>query len=196
MKRSQNSAAKLFVFGYAGFFSFLLLCIILIPHGLQANDGVSFYGGVARTIVPYSLGYLFASYYLFRTAHQLQKESQDKNLAIAFVTMAILIIGLTLTPHNRVEHIHIAFGASLFMLQLFVAIWLATRRLQWYRSLLLTILLVAGLLSAYYLPRSSGFMIQSQLIYQLAFGLLAYDYLRRLPTRSKNDRSQRLQVQK
>jgi hypothetical protein len=95
------------------------------------------------------------------------------------------LIGLLLTPYTRFGDVHEFFGSTLFLVQL----GLALLAIKWlggsdrYLALLTGIMVLGGLAAAYYLPRSQGFELQAQVVFQVPFWVLFIRLLRGLQLR-------------
>ena len=156
------------------------VCLMIRPAGFNANDGLSYFGGFLSTLFPYSVGLIIGAYYYWQASQCLPtKHPQLKVLYYSFQIIACLLIGLLVTPHNLVNPLHTAIGSTLFVYQLGLSIWLAWE--TWPNQLaawFVVIEFISGLFAFYYLPRSFGFMLQSQIVFQLAFGLLIINVLK------------------
>lgn len=153
---------------------FFTVAMVIRPQGLAANDGLSYYGSFRTTIIPYSLAFLASAYYYWQTALTIQKKpSYRHQLAPALKFMAVLCIGLLVTPHTLVDPIHTAIGSTLFAFQLVVSVWLlVVTRWRWQIIAGTAIELLSGIAALHYLPKPHGLLLQTQVIFQLAFGLL------------------------
>ena len=153
----------------------LLACLLLRPSGLAANDGLSYFGGFLNTAVPYSFSFLLYAYFLWRVAPLLATSLGSKDawaIVLALRVMSGLLVGLVLTPHTLVNGIHTVFGTALFASQLLFSIYLFVRQRDWQNGVILLVQLASGLAALYYLPKHGGLLLQSQVMFQLAFGLL------------------------
>lgn len=170
-----RSATKSIVFGQLCLYTGLIICFILKPAGLSANDGISFYGVRAETILPYAFALLGSAYFTLRAAGKLPDE-RLRPLRRALVIYALLAAGIVITPYAAgrwVNDVHTMFGSALFFLQLVLSGWLIWRLNKvWWSVVLSLIELAAGVLSALYLDPVHGFLLQTQTLFQLAFGIL------------------------
>lgn len=161
----------------------LTVCVLLRPAGLAANDGISYYGIYRETFFPFAVGLLGAAYFTMRAAQQLPGE-EYKILRVALKIYAPLVVGILITPYAAgrwMDYLHTACGSALFSLQLILSGWLIWRlRYAWWSLALSLIELAAGILSAIYLNPTHGFLFQTQVLFQLAFGILLILSLRRL----------------
>ncbi len=162
--------------------SLLLVCVLLDPQSLSANNGFSYFGAVAKTVIPYSLAFLGYAFFLWLASNSLKEKCQTaKILKIILIIMAIFMVGLTITPHTVLANIHKFFGTSLFVTQLLTAFYLVIRNgRNLLTYLFILIMLTSGLFSYFYLSLNSGFMIQSQLIFQIAFAGILINYLKNI----------------
>jgi hypothetical protein len=168
-------AAKSILFGQVCLYGGLLVCVLLKPAGLATNDGISYYGVQAETILPYAFALLGGAYFTLRASHQPEDEAW-RLLRLALQVYALLIAGLVITPYAAgrwVDYLHTACGSALFFLQLVLSGWLIWKLLKiWWSVVLSLIELGAGILCALYLSPTHGFLLQFQVLFQLAFGLL------------------------
>ncbi len=162
--------------------SLLLVCVLLDPQSLSANNGFSYFGAMAKTVIPYSLAFLSYAFFLWLASNSLKEKCQTaKILKIILIIMAIFMVGLTITPHTVLANIHKFFGTSLFVTQLLTAFYLVVRNgRNLLTYLFILIMLTSGLFSYFYLSLDSGFMIQSQLIFQIAFAGILINYLKNI----------------
>lgn len=149
----------------------ILVCIIIRPAGLAANDGLSYFGGYLNTVVPYSLAYLIIAYTDWAIAQDIKTKAQiNKVLSTSLKIISILIIGLVLTPHQLINPIHTAFGSALFSFQLILSFWLMYKlNFDWLLALLVVFMLLSGITAFYYLPKNNGLLLQTQLVFQISF---------------------------
>lgn len=185
--------------GQALLFGGLLTCLVLRPEGLATNDGLSYYGTFLDTIVPYGVALLGCAICCHRAARMLGDDTHEgdngerggsaaagpstsgdvdgiRTVRRGLETFAVLLVGLFLTPYTVapwVEDLHMSLGAALFAGQLLLSFWVAARlRFAPWAVLLTLAELVAGIACAVYLSPPQGLLTQSQLVFQLAFGVL------------------------
>ena len=168
--------------GIAVAVSLLLLCVLLDPHSLSDNNGFSYFGAVPRTVIPYSLAFLTYAFFMWLASNRLDEKCQSaKVLKVVLVIMALLMVGLTITPHTVLVNIHKFFGSSLFVVQLLTSFYLVVRNGKNYLVyFFILLMLTSGIFSLYYLSLKEGFMIQSQLIFQMAFAGILIGYLKNI----------------
>lgn len=162
----------------------LLLCVLLKPAGLAANDGISYFGIFRVTFVPYAIGLLGSAYFCRQTANNLRGSNLGP-VRLVMSAVATLTVIIVLTPYAAgrwVDDTHTTCGSILFILQLLLSGWLIVRlRYIWWSIALSLAELAGGILSAIYLGPLHGFLFQSQVLFQLAFGTLLVLSLRALP---------------
>jgi hypothetical protein len=160
--------------GLISFFVLLVICIFIRPAGLGANSGVSYYGGYSNTLLPYSLAFLVESVILWRAASMMNKKTKiDSYISSALKVFAILFIGILITPHTVLGWEHRTIGSTLFSLQLIMGIILVFFVYRdWLNVALLITVLLSGLASLIYLLQPNGFMIQSQIIFQISIWII------------------------
>ena len=168
---------------WAGFVLALILfviCIISRPESLGHNDGLSYFGAVWWTVVPYSVAFLSYGTFCWLASNKVPDKSRSAKFIKWFLRlMAIMLVGLILTPHTVINSVHKTFGSTLFASQLLLSMYLFYKNpKQFYVFILIIIMFASGLFSAAFLFSSAGFMIQAQIIYQFAFVVLVTHYLK------------------
>jgi hypothetical protein len=163
----------------------LAVAILIRPESLGVDYGLSYLGVFTNTVVPYAVAFLGVAYCLWRASELVTDLDHSLMIGRSMRIMACQLIGLLLTPYTRFGEAHELIGSTLFLVQLGLAClaikWLggSDRNL----TLLTAVMLVGGLASAYYLPQSRGFELQTQLVFQLAFWVLFIRLLRGLQLR-------------
>jgi hypothetical protein len=162
----------------------LLLCIGLMPEGLGANNGMSYYGVHWETVLPYAVGILSAALFTRRALrHAASTSPSPGHLRIAADAFALLLGGIILTPYTlngAVDWTHRLLGAALFVLQLLLAI----RLVAWAHgagTALLLVQLAGGIIAAVYLLQDDGFLLQGEATFQFGFGALLIRTIPLLP---------------
>jgi len=179
----MRQAAKTILSGQIILYVCLAVCVVARPAGLGANDGISYYGIYKETFFPYAVGLLGAAYFAVRAIGQLQTDDM-RLLRIALKIYAPLIVGIVITPYAAgkwMDYLHTACGSALFFLQLVLSGWLVWKlRYTWWSVVLSLVELAGGILSAIYLNPTSGLLFQTQVLFQVAFGVLLILSLNRL----------------
>jgi hypothetical protein len=155
----------------------MLFCIVIKPKGLAANAGISYYGTFLRTVVPYTAGILGSALFSYRLAKSLHGSSFAFTRKVLIV-IAILSIGIVLTPYSInviLDWTHTILGSIIFVLQLILSGWII-KNFDFNSSMLVLWLLEigCGILAAIYIRPAHGFLIQSQLLFQLLFGIILF----------------------
>ena len=181
--RSDAERAIAFVaYGLALAALMLALCIFIRPQSLRVDYGLSYLGVNTDTIVPYAVALGAVAFCVWRASDLVTVFDHSLIMGRSMKIMACQVIGLLLTPYTHFGPLHEFFGATLFLVQL----WLACLGIKWLgasdRRLapLTGIMLLGGLAAAYFLPQSRGFELQAQVVFQLAFWALFIRLLRGL----------------
>jgi hypothetical protein len=155
----------------------------LKPEGLINNQGISYYGVFLLTIIPYCFAMLGSAYFCVKFALHLHRPE----LAVvkySLMTLSLLIVGLVITPDNHGRYVadaHVTFGSTLFIVQLLLSGWFTAQLRYGSWAIVLTLMeFVAGIVSYIYLTPKNGYLIESQIVFQLSFGVLALYSLPRL----------------
>ena len=186
MKQMIN--IRYLVYGQLCFFVGFVICFLIRPIGLTNNAGLSFYGTMTITLVPYLIALLGPAFYFLRFALDLDVEE----LAIikyAFISYAFFILGLSITPYTAGRYIadaHLTCGSILFSLQLLLSFWFIYRlHFVTWAIALTTLEFFAGLISFIYLSPKQGYLTETQFIFQICFSVVAYFSLSHLMPREK-----------
>ena len=155
----------------------MLVCIVIKPRGLAANAGISYYGTFLKTVVPYTAGILGGAYFSYQLTKTLHKASL-KYVRKALIAISILSIGIVLTPYSItvvLDWTHTILGTFIFVIELVISGWII-KSFEYDPSMLTLWLLefICGVLAAIYTRPPHGFLIQSQLLFQLFFGIILY----------------------
>jgi len=177
--------AQYILTGLIVFLSLLLVCILIRPVGLVVNSGVSYYGNHPETWVLYTLAFLINSSLLWRASQVIgDKNKIDKYIKIALKAVAILMIGILLTPYNAfnmtsLNLVHRTIGTTLFSIQMIMIIAIAVSVYRdWFNILLLITATLSGYAAIIYLLQPTGYMIEAQIIFQISIWLSFVRYLK------------------
>lgn len=173
----QEARQKYVVYSQLCLFIGMLFCIIIKPKGLAANAGISYYGTFLKTVIPYTVGILGSAFFSYRLAKTLHGASLTLIRKILII-ISILSIGIVLTPYTInaiLDWTHTILGSIIFILQLTLSGWII-KSVDFNSSMLVLWLLEigCGILAAIYIRPPHGFLIQSQLLFQLIFGIILY----------------------
>jgi hypothetical protein len=174
---ANSSFRRYLVFSQVTLYATVLLCVALAPSSLSANSGLSYFGVHKLTVIPFGLGLLVSAYFILKSTHFLPAATTGhKRLGLALRTISLLIVGIVVTPYslgNWFDGVHRVFGITLFSVQLLLAIQITVFiKRDWPNWALLNLQLAGGLLSLIYLSPPQGFLIQGQLLFQLAFSII------------------------
>jgi hypothetical protein len=174
--------SSIFLFGFIFATILFVICVIARPESLGHNDGLSYFGAVWWTLVPYTIAFLTYAICCFVAYKKIKpRTSSSKAIRILLLIMVIALVGLTITPHTVIGGLHKVFGSSLFASQLVLSLYLLYKNgMNYYIFILVLVMFISGIFSASFLNAPSGYMIQAQIIYQIAFVLILYHYLSRL----------------
>lgn len=165
------------VLGQICLFGGLLVCVVMRPHGLVANDGISYYGIFRHTVGPYALALMGMAFWTRRALHLAAPLSPAPAYLRGMATwMAAMSVGVVLTPYSLnivFDWAHTLLGAAVFVLQLVLGL----RMLSWsggdaWMTAFLVAQFCSGVFAAVFVLPKQGFLIQGQLAFQLAFGAL------------------------
>lgn len=152
----------------------LIVSLAILPAALGANAGVSYFGVHISSAIPYGLGLLSAGGFVWQAAGRLRKH--QRLLSGLLYCMGPLYAGIVATPYSAgpvFDWIHTSLGSVLFALELLVSGYLAFGHYRDKLNVSLWLIeLAGGIISALYLAPSHGYLLQGQLLFQLAFGLL------------------------
>lgn len=159
-----------------------LICILLAPASLSANSGLSYFGVHKLTIVPFSFGMLASAYFILKSLHfQSNEQIKSRWFNYALRAIALCMVGIIITPYSFgswFDTAHRTFGISLFSIQLLLALWQVFIKRSWSNYGLLALQITGGLISLVYLNPTHGYLIQGQLLFQMAFSIILLRNLR------------------
>lgn len=179
IRPKEISARAVVLFGFLFATILFIVCVIARPESLGHNDGLSYFGAVWWTLIPYTIAFLCYAICCFIAFKKIKPSSTSaKAIRILLLIMTISLVGLTITPHTVISGLHKAFGSTLFASQLVLALFLLYKNgMNYIIFVLIITMFVSGIFSAAFLNSAGGFMIQAQIIYQLAFVAVLYYYL-------------------
>ncbi len=172
-------------YSQACFFITIAVCIVLMPGAAAHHDGLSDFGIHERTVVPYVAGLLLTGYFMIKAAHALPQNTRTlKFLTEALFALAVLVVGVSLTPYSvdaLFDWAHIGASSVLFLDELVLAVWLVFAHVRGRLNFALLAAQLAAALVAFYselgvLDR----MLTGEIATQVAFGILLIRCLHRL----------------
>jgi len=173
------SPRTIILFGFLFAAILFILCVVSRPESLGHNDGLSYFGAVWWTVIPYTIAFLtYATCCLIASKKIIPNSASSKAIRVLLMFMFVALVGLTVTPHTVISGLHKVFGSSLFAAQLLLSLYLLYKNgMNYLIFILIIVMFVSGIFSAAYLNSADGFMIQTQIIYQSAFVTILYCYL-------------------
>jgi len=175
---SMSKSLRYFVASQVALYGSLLICIIISPKSLVVNQGLSYFGNFPATIIPYALGFVLTACLAVAAGRMLASGPNTGAVRWGLYVFALGALGILATPSLSVTWIsltHEWIGAGLFFLQLILCTWLVLYvKRDLLNGALLLIQLTAGLAAAFYLNPPTGLLMQSQLVFQVMFGLIIW----------------------
>jgi len=161
----MTKPAKNITFGTLAAFVVLIIAILIQPAGISANKGIGYYNQTTATLVPYSIAYIsLAATYWF---------SMGKGWLRSMLRfIAILLVGLLLTPPQLSAPAHLAIASALVSFQMVLSLWFAIRGLHWIDGLLLAVEFAAGIAILFAIAAPTGYLLHLQIVFQLSFTAL------------------------
>ncbi len=162
--------------GQLSLFTSLVASSFLLPDALSANDGFSFFGANARTVMPYTIGLLLSALFSVLFALALPKTRDYFPAKLGFQCLALLLLSMTLIQYNlsgSFYGLHTSIGAALFFLEVALAAWMVFK-LRWdsINVSSLALMVIAGIASGLYLRPTVGLLLQSQVVFQIFFAVI------------------------
>jgi len=109
-----------------------IVCMLIRPDLFDHPDyGISFFGSIRATLVPYTLGLLTVVYCLWATAGELKAYQHARGLRTGYLFGAACLLGITLTPmalNTFVWWTHIAISFILLVSQVAVTVWVLRQK--------------------------------------------------------------------
>lgn len=168
---------KLFTSGLVCFCIGLVFCVILKPSGLSVNSGISYYGNYRLTIIPYTLAII--GYGIFTALVASHIKAKDLwPLKHSLYIFGFLCLIINITPYSVSSFLnicHTTAGTILFALQLILSGWLIVKLHHRLSAVIFSsLMLISGICAAFYISGPHGFLIQTQIVFQLSFAGLMY----------------------
>jgi hypothetical protein len=165
------------------------LCVGLTWGHTDIDDGLSWFGTLGRTEVPYAAGLLVSSALLGAVARRTPLVSTAGPTRAITASTAVLLVGLAATPYTvgpGLELVHRVIGSALFAGQLLYSIWIVRTRRAPLDAALVGVQLVAGILCfLYFAIGLMSVMLAGQLVFQAAVLAILYREERRLEELTK-----------
>ena len=169
------------LFSQVSFFACLGICLLISPTLLfERNEvGVSNYGVMAATAVPFTIGFLLCAMFIAMAARLTPRHplplGRFRHALFALGGLLLLVLASTYPYKINVElkDAHIVAGGLLISFEMVTSLWL-TLRLSWnWKSLLLLVAQATGcVLALITLVGVLHLLLLAQLIASGAFGVL------------------------
>ena len=175
LKEFDHRASQYLVMAQLSLYITVLICVLIKPSGLAANDGVSFYGGHISTVTPYIIGLMVSAYLTYMAGYDLSNKYPFLLIKLALFGIAILILGIIVTPFDAsrvVANTHELIGIILFSIEFLITGLLVFINLTITNFFLLIGQIMGGLIAYYYLNPAQGFLLQGELIFEVFFGII------------------------
>lgn len=159
--------------------------MIIFPHGIIQDSGVSFYGVMKATEVPYLTALLGGALFMLLTSIGMPRSvSWPYRWGLIWFALMVTLVAIFPYNTNTLYHVlHNTFGSLLFISQLTLTSWYVLYRSDKSKVVIAAwmIQLLAGAYSAYYLVDINGYLFISQVVFQIAFSILFTHRLITLP---------------
>ena len=162
-------------------------CVGLTWGHTDIDDGLSWFGTLGSTVIPYAVGLVATSALLWLAAQRVPVVPLAAPTRGVLLWSAVLLVGLAVTPYTvgpRLELVHRLIGSALFAGQLLYSVWVVRTRRTVVDAALVGVQLVAGVTCfLYFVIGLMGVMLVGQLVFQAAVLGVIYRELRRLEVR-------------
>ena len=162
-------------------------CVGLTWGHTDIDDGLSWFGTLGSTVVPYAAGLVVTSALLWLAAQRVPVVPGAGPTRAVMLWSAVLLVGLAVTPYTvgpRLELVHRLIGSALFAGQLLYSVWVVRTRRAALDAVLVGVQLVSGIACfLYFVIGLMGVMLVGQLVFQAAVLAVLYRELRRLEVR-------------
>ena len=111
----------------------LIICILLAPHIIPAEGGLSYFGIDHLTIPFFTIGLSLASFFTIRASYQLKsskRKVQLNPLVIRALGVMLFLTMLSTYPYRINVYfgdLHLVIACSLFLYLVYISYWLLTR---------------------------------------------------------------------
>ncbi len=172
----MNKIKKSLILSQVILFAGIIVSIIIRPKGLSINNGISYYGIHLNTLPLYVLSLAGSTFIGFKIAVNNIKSKKYQVIKYLLISLFPLTLALIIFPYNinsTYNLIHELLGTLIFLFQAIISLIILTKLARnIFNYILFIIQIIGGLVAGYYLFPSQGFLIQGQLLFQLAFGLI------------------------
>lgn len=148
MNQAYYQIRRYLIIAFVTFLGAAGICMLIRPDLFDHPDyGLSFFGSIRATLVPYTIGLLTVVYCLWSIAKLLKPYKQARPLRLGFLFGAGCLLGITLTPmalHPIVWWTHIAISIVLMFSQIAVTVWVLCRKESTWIEYIIGALFFAG----------------------------------------------------
>lgn len=173
----DDRSKRYFLIGQSSLLLNISICILILPQGLFANDGISYYSAHKATLIPYMIGLLSVAWFSYKLSESLPRHSHPV-VKVGFKAISALILLVVAVPYGvnyTLEYIHTLTSAALFLMQFLMMWWLAFRvRCDVINLMLLLLMAIEMIATVMYLSPRAGYLLEGELAFQLTFALAAY----------------------
>lgn len=151
----------------------LVLGVVLAPESLTLNEGLSYLGVNKETLLPFYIGLMVATLFMVLGIKHLPAFNHSIVVSRFFNYFLVMVLGVLLTPYVLgwiFGVMHALFTTGLFLGQFLFALWIVFALERSRLNIILTAtLLVSGLFILLALIGALPFLLQAQVVFQLAF---------------------------
>ncbi|MHB1907060.1 MAG: hypothetical protein ACYCRG_09185 [Acidimicrobiales bacterium] len=169
------------------FFGALALCVLLIHDHVAQNDGISYYGVHAETIVLAVVGYVVAAVGLWWFAGILRGEGIEAVGWISARVVSVMLILLLVTPYNEgafLNWAHMTVGVVGALVQLGASWRIMRRRATTMANVGFWVLMVGGVVAAASLPDwHFTHLLTGEIVFEIGYALCVTEWAHELRTR-------------
>jgi hypothetical protein len=156
----------------------VVICLVLIPHFLFSTNegGLSNYGVHLKTVIPYSLGFLAAIFFVVEATLTMKPKSPGLRQLLLGYSAALLLVLITTYGYKTnvyLKNTHIAVTIVFFWFELLAALWLCKTLLKDKTNIIMVILQLIGLIiGSLTFFGSLHLLFVSQLLTIIPFGII------------------------
>ena len=181
-----NKPLRYFLAGETCLFLGILINIFLLPDGLSANDGISYYSARSTTALPYLFGLLGAAWFSIKLVRSLPSQSHTM-VKVGFLAIALLLLAIAVAPYgisSTFEYSHIILSALLFLVQFLIVFWMSFKlRRDTTGFLFVMLLLLEMYVTVMYLSPQKGYLLQGEVLFQITFAAAVYRSMKEVSNR-------------
>lgn len=162
---------------------FMAVCFFIMPSGLLLNSGFSYYGVHASTFIPYTATFTGLAVLLLQFTRRLRAvlSTYARN---ALYLLPLALIGVWLTPYDTFVYLHTFFAVSLFAIEGLIILYMLWKSKDRMNELFAVTEALLGVITILFFTTAQGFMLESQVLYQVVFVLLLFRMSRLCERRS------------